>query len=228
MGTIICQLNELVHWSQHGVWHALSGLWQPMTPLLSPSGASLARMRQSSEAKSGAGGLASNSTSTSSSRKPKKGPSVPGKPRPYKLLAATQPGNGTAGSLSSGSGSNGASLPSRLQRHVSGESSSSAQNGAAKSGGLNGARSGGNGRVRTDSNTKKMLPDSDEAAKDRDRVGNISASLGALRSCRPRPQQQSRQQERLSLRRGLAGAQLRRGYALPALGRGSGRLLMLK
>ncbi|CAK0783630.1 hypothetical protein CVIRNUC_006829 [Coccomyxa viridis] len=145
-----------------------------ITPM---GGASLARVRQSREAKSSAEGLASNSTSTSSSRKPKKGSAAPSKPRPYKSLAAKQPGNGTAGSSSSRSGSNGASLPSRFQRYVSGESSSSAQNGAAKLGGLNGGRngsngvrSGSNGRVWTDSNTKKMLPDSDEAAKDRDRV----------------------------------------------------------
>ena len=187
-------------------------------------------MRQSREAKGSAGGLASNSTSISSSRKPKKGSPGhrPGKPRPYKSLQAKQPGGGTAASDNAGNGSNGASLPSRLQRYVSGESSSSASNGAAKFGGANGARSGSNRRVRTDSNTRKMLPDSDEAAKDRDRVGNISASLGALRTCRPRAHPQSRQQERLRLRRGLAGARPRHAYAHPALGKGFGRSLMLK
>ena len=70
-------------------------MYKPVTALLLSAGASLARVRQSREAKSSAEGLASNSTSTSSSRKPKKGSPAPSKPRPYKSLAAKQPGNGS-------------------------------------------------------------------------------------------------------------------------------------
>jgi hypothetical protein len=161
-----------------------------------PAGSSLAKVRQSREGKSSESGLASNSTSTSSSRKAKKA-AAPSKPLPYKSLAAKPSalGNGKAGS--SGSNGAGAALPARFQRYISGgrSASSSAQNGAAKSAnGLHSAQNCSGRSGKKDSNSKIMLPDSDEAARSRDSVGNISAC--ASRSS-------GSKQSRRSARRGL-------------------------
>ena len=161
------------------------------------TGASLAKVRQSREGKSSESGLASNSTSTSSSRKAKKA-AAPSKPLPYKSLAAKPSalGNGKAGS--SGSNSADAAIPARFQRYISGggSASSSAQNGAAKSAnGLHSIQNGSSSRYgKKGSKSKTMLPDSDEAAKSRDRVGDISAC--ASRSS-------GSKQSRRSARRGL-------------------------
>ena len=180
----------------------------------------MARVRQSREGKVGESGLASNSTSTSSNRKPKKGstPSKPSKPRPYKSLAkdATS-GNGKVGNGASGNGSHAGtydSFPIRFQRYVSGQvGSSAARNGNAPHGSsLNGASAqngnGSSGPVRRDSNTKQMLPDSDNAAKSRGGVGNTSALLSSTptssRQCR---RQMHPLKETLRLRSGMFRAQ---------------------
>ena len=209
------------------------------------AGASLARVRQSREGKVGESGLASNSTSTSSSRKPKKGspPSNPSKPRPYKSLAKdVTSGNGKVGNGASTSGSHAGindSFPLRFQRYVSGQGgSSTTKNGSAHLGNsLNGASAqngnGSSGPVRRDSNTKQMLPDSDEAAKSRDRVGNISASLSAStsssRHCRRCKQATHPFREKLRLRSGMFRAQSAlQSAALSNAARGQGGALMLR
>lgn len=150
------------------------------------AGASLAKVRQSREGKSSESGLASNSTSTSSGRKAKKAAAA-SKPLLYKSLAAKPSalGNGKAGS--SRSNGAGAALPAKFQRYISG--GGSAQNGADKSAnGLHSAQNGSGRSGKEDSNSKTMLPDSDEAAKSRDRAGNISAcasrSSGSMQSRR--------------------------------------------